>query len=251
MTTALTLPGNIPIFGFSLLVGLGAALGMGWSVQRGGGLAAGAGFWVLFCTVLGGRAAYVVVHWEYFAARPLEIVQTPLGGLSWPGALAGAGLALLLAALLVPDGPWAADAVMPLFAMVSAAAWLACIPAGCAYGETTTGAWLPPVLDEWGIASPRVPLQTLGALGSVGLLALVDGLLPRLKRPGADAALLFFCLCLLTTVLSAWRADPGPMLQGLRLDTWAGLMLAVPALLIVLLVFILPPARPSSGDTLP
>jgi prolipoprotein diacylglyceryltransferase len=118
---------------FSLWIGLGAALGLCWMALQSPtapwrkGRAAGipsergwyahldAGLWALLGGVVGGRAVYAAAAWPYFAAHPLEIPQVWLGGLSGPGAAAGAvlGAGLFAARRRLPAGALA-SALLPL-----------------------------------------------------------------------------------------------------------------------------------------
>jgi len=52
------------------------------------------GLLTLLGAMLGARAFYVALHGVYFSTRPLEALQFWQGGLAWPGAAAGALLAL-------------------------------------------------------------------------------------------------------------------------------------------------------------
>jgi len=92
--------GQIPVYTFPLIVGVSAAVGLiliTWPVAAFPNLAhlrLNIGCAVLTGALIGGRVGYVWVNWPHFQEYWAEIPQVWLGGLSWPGALAGAILAL-------------------------------------------------------------------------------------------------------------------------------------------------------------
>ena len=95
---------------FSVLLALGAVLGLTWvvyeSAQRRQQISLSAGFFVLLSALISGRAAYVSLNWEYFQDQIFEIPQVWLGGLAWPGALAGAIFGTIIVAWIseIPVG---------------------------------------------------------------------------------------------------------------------------------------------------
>lgn len=259
---------------FSLLLALGTLAGLGWVALQPPRPAAmqhvTAGAWALLGGLAGGRTAYVAVHWTYFQDQPGAMVQFWLGGVSGPGALAGGLAALAAYALLL--GPRSAagcfarraDALLPLLAALSAAAWLGCWQDGVAYGvaygavPVTGGASYDPPLhpwyalhspDEWGRRLPRLPLQPAAAILSIAAAWLAESLATRLTTrravrrapnfyhhagryhrvinlPGLRAALGLFFLALAWLPVSLLRADPVPVWRGQPLDLWFNLGLA-------------------------
>lgn len=244
VTVAFHLPGGIPVYTYSLMLGLGAVVGLAWVAWRapsGRALSmVDAGLWTLAGALLGGRAAYIALNWGYYQAQPLEIPQVWLGGLSWFGALLGGLLALAMLALFTD---WLfgelADATLPLLAALTVGAWLACWVDGCAYGPPANS-WLGlPSRDEWGVIALRLPVQLVGALLSLAVfwtldradvrrLFGVDGLAAALAVSGVAAVIL---------VLSFLRADPAQTWRGLRLDAWGALVVLVPAGLLAAWLF--------------
>ena len=231
------------VYVFSLLLGLGAGLGLAWAAGRAKPRQVSgvldAGFAGLLGALLGGRLVYVAVHWAYFAAHLGEIPQVQLGGLAWPGAMLGGGLALLLVARLtqVPFGRLL-EALIPLATVLAVCIWLACWLEGIAYGPAVDAWWALPARDEWGVLTRRFPVQLLGAALTLGLAWLVDrpsgrargGLLQGLDHflPGHTALLWVVGFSLILLALTLLRADPAPTWLGLRLDAWAALALLIP-----------------------
>jgi len=223
---------------YAVLVGLGAALGL-WQVIQTAPPALAArrarqGLALLLGGLLGARLGYVLLHFAYYRQHLLEAPQLWLGGLYWPGALAGALLALPVIARASGERLVVlADGLTPLLPPFTILVWLACWTAGCAYGIHTQGAWWGlPAADETGVVARRLPLQVLAAL----TLALMYGAL-ELRLPPAPAILAGekACLTLLalmthTFLFSLLRADPTLRWLGLRADSWAALAFALPAL---------------------
>jgi len=230
VTIAFYLPGYIPVYAFSLLLGAGAALGLGWLAWRSEPRAARPrvvlGLAVLAGGLIGGRLAFVAVYAAYYRAHPNEILALPLGGLSWPGAALGGLLVWMAMAWLQKNALLqTADVLVPLFASISLAAWLGCWLDGCAYGQPSEAWYALPAVDEWGNLAPRWPLQPLGALLSLLILIAHDWARTRAGQPypGRVASFGFLALALAWWLLTTLRADPAPRWNGQRLDAWAAL----------------------------
>jgi prolipoprotein diacylglyceryltransferase len=221
---------------FSLLLALAAVLGLAWitvdSPPHLRSASLNAAFMVLFAALIGSRAAYVAPNWEYFQNHLIEIPQVWLGGLAWPGALAGAILGVLIAAR-VTDIPFAVltDRLLPLLASLSVAVWLGCWITGCAYGPES--GWGLPAKDQWGIWKDRLPLQLIGAILTVASFWSIERFRQRKKNlsPGLAASVGFGLLCLILLGASIMRADPYPVYSGLRLETWAAIALLMISIL--------------------
>jgi prolipoprotein diacylglyceryltransferase len=210
---------------FALWVGIGAALGMLQVVRQAPAARqldwALAGLGVLASGLLGARALYVFLHPQFYSADPWSALRLWEGGLSWPGGLLGALLAALLARFVL-EAPLAvtADRLAPLLIPVAAMCWLGCAAQGCAYGKLLAqdNHWSMPVIDIYGQLSYRWPLQYAAAISLVLAILWVEGLTRDARQPGIYAAVTSFTLALHTLVFSYWRADPLPLVNGLRLD---------------------------------
>jgi len=233
VVVAFYLPGNFPVYAFSLLLGAGASLGLFWvqwqtarEKRRRIGLL---GLGVLAGSLLGARLGYLLVSGAFYWQYPQEIARLPLGGVSWPGAVLGG----LLAVVILGARCWTsisglADALFPLIITLGTAVWLACWLDGCAYGPLSQGWGALPARDEWGNLDLRTPVQLMGAAFTVLLAWLLDRLRsarPWLQTSGRFASLSGLGLSVLWGWLSTLRADPAPLWRNQRLDTWAAVAL--------------------------
>ncbi|MDT8898170.1 prolipoprotein diacylglyceryl transferase [Thermanaerothrix sp. 4228-RoL] len=225
---------------FSLWLALGVTLGL-WQVAHSGPPRArfarlGLGLAVLMAALIGARLGYVILHPTYFRAHPLVIPQVWQGGLSGVGALLGGlvGLGGLAWGLRRSWLVLGAD-LLPLLPTVTAAAWLGCWDAGCAYGPSApAGAWWAlPIRDEWGHTTLRWPLQPLAAMS---LLALFWAMERRWQEPPAAHRVgwggLVFALH--TVLFSLARADEPPTWNAIRLDLALGTLLGAGCLILLL-----------------
>jgi prolipoprotein diacylglyceryltransferase len=230
MNIAFHLPGGIPVYTFSLLIALGAVLGLSWALLLASAEHRQAvfqlGLWALLGAGIAGRAAYVAIHWPYFQLHPTEIAQVWLGGNFGAGALIGGICAYLIAAALMREnlGARAGD-LLPLLTAVAASAWLGCWVNGCAYGPVTDAWWGIPVRDVWGDVASRWPLQPVSALLTLLLFWEIDQgrARGRIRAPGLAASLEGVGLSLLGTLVASLRVDPVPLWRGFGLDGWCSL----------------------------
>ncbi len=230
---------------FALWVGLGATLGL-WRVaqsvpQRQANYWTDTGLAVLAAALIGSRAFYVGINWGYFSKHWTEAFQIWLGGLSWPGAVAGAGLALLLIAAnytTMPNSPLRlaqfsigvlGDRLYPLLPPLVISTWIGCWQIGAVYGAAlpANAWWGLPGLGENGLPILRFPLQSLAALTLLLFFWFLETRIRQFHTPGILSALALtgFFVHLLT--VSLLRADPAPIWHGLRVDTWAAILFLV------------------------
>ena len=235
---------------FSILIGLGASIGLAWVAWRSERVEGesirtvrnrlNAGLIALAGALVGGRISFVIINWPYFQINFAEVAEVWLGGLTWAGALAGCLVSVGLFAWLNDLSLGRrADGLLPLARTVTLTAWLVCWQAGCAYGPVVTNrSWGVPARDEAGQVAARLPLQLAGAMLTLGTFWLVDFLRPHLRRRGQAASLAFLGISAQLLTLSFLRADPVPLWNGLRLDSWAGLVYSFIAVLVCLGVFL-------------
>ncbi len=225
---------------FALWVGIGASLGL-WRVvrsaaQRGSGNGTdhwiNTGLFVLLLALVGARLSFVLQNPEYFRSHPLESLMIWLGGLTWPGALAGGGLGIGILTIqnrsprsgkLSPG--WISDALYPLLPVLAVTTWLGCWAAGVGYGATAPeGAWWAiPAAGEDGQILMRWPVQPLAALTLLAFFALLEWRIQPMRPPGRISRIAITGLLLHLLIFSAFVADPAPHWNGFRADTWIAL----------------------------
>jgi phosphatidylglycerol:prolipoprotein diacylglycerol transferase len=198
---------------------------------------------VLLVALLGGRAGYVIVHIDYYAAHPNETFQTWLGGLSGAGALLGGWLGMLMVSLFMGGSAlYLADRLARLAALLAAASWLGCWQVGSAYGLPSGSWWAMPAVDEWGTLTTRLPVQLIGALFALAWMAFLDwrvhsvGDAPPVTGLRSAAWLLGMGISLVA--LSFWRADPALLWFGWRVDAWGGVAVAGVGLVWLIISFL-------------
>jgi phosphatidylglycerol:prolipoprotein diacylglycerol transferase len=174
------------------------------------------------------RLTFLLLHSEYYFARPLEILYLWQGGLSGIGGFVGALIGLGIY-VRVKGESFAvhADALAIPGAIIASSCWLGCWLDGCAYGIPLENQF--PLLtgfDMFNSETLRWPTQAVGAifsLFSVGALITLKGRLPQ-------GNLGVVSLSLITTgafVVSFFRSDPSLLIAGFRIDTLAALGLAL------------------------
>jgi prolipoprotein diacylglyceryltransferase len=217
---------------YSLLLGVGALSGLllaCWRApQKELSCYVNAGIWALFGTLIGSRAATVMVNFPYYQNNPWEIIQVWMGGLSGIGALAGGALSVLIVSKWKNiDTGALADVLFPLAGSVMVTAWLGCWIDNCAYGYPSEAWWALPAQDEWGVTTTRMPVQFLGALSTLAVVWLLERNARRFPICGTSALLGLFLLSTEMLLLSFLRADPTPIVNGLRLEAWGAIGLMI------------------------
>ncbi len=233
---------------FSLLIGLGASLGLLRVLQT--APASSRLRWLLAALItqigalVGARAGYVISNLGYFKTHTQEIAALHMGGLFWPGALAGALLfgliTLLLLKLPVFEG---LDRLMRMLLPLSLFAWLACWQAGLAYGRPLSAgtSWGMLMTDESGMRTLRLPLQPLAALSLILVLGAVEMLTKKMLRPGLKAGMIGLVFSLHAVFFSWLQTDPIQHYLSFRLDTWAAALFSLASLAFLIFILIRKP----------
>lgn len=238
---------------FSVIIGIGASIGLLRVLQKtesGSHLRwLSAALISLAGGLIGSRIGFVAAYQQYFATHVSETYRIDLGGLSWPGALAGAILfswiALRVLRLPLLEG---ADRLSRMLLPLSAAVWLAGWQAGIAYGQLLpAGTWWGMLIrDEYGLAALRVPVQPVAVLTLMALLIVCEWLTRNTKQAGFKAAWVILVLTVHCLLFSLMRYDSVQTLFGLRLETWAAIVLAL--LSILFLVLLTAPRKPKNEE---
>lgn len=178
----------------------------------------------LLCGVIGGRLAYVVLHWPYFSSHVREAFYLWHGGLTFQGAFLGGVVGLWGYSSWHRSSFWRlADILVPGLALGQAIGWIGCLLSGCAYGLPTRGRWAYELPDLYGIALFRFPIQAAMSGLSLFIFILLMLLIWRISRPfpGFIALLYLLLYSLGGCVLEFTRGDETPCLGALR---WSQIM---------------------------
>ncbi len=223
----------------AVIVGLGALAWRGQREQQRAHAWVDAGLVALIAGIVGGRIEHGIIHWEYFAGHPVELLQVWNGGLGWHLAIVLGMIGLLAACrLLKIDWRTAFDTVAIPLALGVGLTHAGCLLSRCAYGrEIRSLADYPPYLvaelpDLYNVVIPRFSTQLYGI--ALGIVLLIAGIvLSRvIRRPGVRIWPVLALLGLGMFGIGFYRGDSVPMFGQFRIDQVFDL--AVAALGIVL-----------------
>lgn len=177
------------------------------------------------------RITFVLLHSNYYFARPLEILHLWQGGLSGIGGFAGALAGLGIYARVRDESIAAyADALAIPGVIIASSCWLGCWLDGCAYGIPLESQFpLLTGIDMYNSDIPRWPTQASGvifSLLSIGALVTIKDRIPQ----GILGMISISSITLGIFGISLFRSDPSLLIAGFRLDTLAALGLALPGI---------------------
>jgi prolipoprotein diacylglyceryltransferase len=185
---------------FSILIGLGASLGLLRVLQvspRETRLRwQAAGLITLAGSLIGARVGFLIAYREYFTTHPQEIPRLDLGGLSWPGAVAGALLFAWLGFKLLGFSTRTVSTASGVCCSHGRRRLAGGVVGTVAYGRPLpAGTWWGLLMpDDAGLVTLRLPLQPLALLSLLLLLPLTETLTRKSKKKGVKAAASFFHL---------------------------------------------------------
>ena len=148
---------------------------------------------VIVCAAgwIGARAYHIALRWDYYAARPDEIVQIGLGGLAMRGAFLAGFLALALYARArgLRFGKLADASALGL-TIGQAIGWVGALAHGANYGVVSDSQIALELPDLYGLIAPRFPLQHFEIVLFLGLF--VGLLVLALRQPRAGTLFLAY-----------------------------------------------------------
>ena len=176
---------------------------------------------------VGARLGFVLPHLHYFSMHTNEIMKFWDGGLSWVGGGVGAILGLGIFALIKRHSFWQLFDILALPAVILAfSAWFGCLLDGCAYGKPADFGTLTPLSpDNLGEQLRRWPVQSCGAILSLGSWFVLNGLRFKNLHLGILGTLSLSMISGTNLILSFFRGDLVPILNGLRSDGIASAVL--------------------------
>jgi len=172
---------------------------------------------------LGARLGFILLHLHYFSMHANEIMKFWDGGLSWVGGAVGAILGLGIFALIKGHPFWQLLDILALPAVILAfSAWFGCLLDGCAFGKPADFGPLTPLSpDNLGEQLPRWPVQSCGAILSLGSWFVLNRLRFKNFYFGTLGTLSLSMISGINLILSFFRGDLVPILNGFRCDGMA------------------------------
>ncbi|HEY4717209.1 MAG TPA: prolipoprotein diacylglyceryl transferase [bacterium] len=118
-------------------------------------------FWLIIASIAGARILFIIVEWDYYKTRPLNILKIWEGGLVfYGGIIAAATTAMLYLKFKKQPVLTVADILAPALLLGETIGRWGCFFAGCCYGKPTS--------LTWGIEMPNLvgkPWVIKGLLG--------------------------------------------------------------------------------------
>jgi phosphatidylglycerol---prolipoprotein diacylglyceryl transferase len=223
---------NVPSFTALMVLALGAGLALTWVAARCADLpptdVLDVALVAVLVGVIGARAGYVTVNWDYYRSHTNEIAQVWQGGLVWHSGLAGGVIgAAVASAWRKLDLRAVLSALTPGLMAGVALGWIGCYLAGAAYGREVfpgdrwwfLAADLP---DMYGLRNPRFATQLLGAAWAAACFGM-SSVECRMSNGHFTASGIRFAVAMMfysagMFVLGFMRGDAAPMLGAWRLD---------------------------------
>jgi len=225
---------DVPSFTALMVLALGVGLALTWGAARRAGLPSADVLDVALVAVLvgviGARAGYVAVNWDYYCSHTNEMIAVWQGGLVWHSGWAGGVIgAAVASAWRKLDLRAVLSTLTPGLMASVALGWIGCYLAGAAYGREVfpgdrwwfLAADLP---DRYGLRNPRFATQLLGAAWAVVCFGISNIEWPRsvangrLATGGIRFALTMTFYSAGMFVLGSTRGDAVPLLGAWRLD---------------------------------
>ena len=223
---------DVPSFTALMVLALGAGLALTWVAARHADLpptdVLDVALVAVLVGVIGARAGYVTVNWDYYRSHTNEIAQVWQGGLVWHSGLAGGVIgAAVASAWRKLDLRAVLSALTPGLMAGVALGWIGCYLAGAAYGREVfpgdrwwfLAADLP---DMYGLRNPRFATQLLGAAWAAVCFGMsnVECRMSngRFAAGGTRFAVAMMFYSAGMFVLGFMRGDAAPMLGAWRLD---------------------------------
>jgi phosphatidylglycerol:prolipoprotein diacylglycerol transferase len=240
--------GGFTLYAYGFFLGLGLAVAVGLSALK----ARKEGihferiielfFYTVFSAIVGARALFVLINFDFFRQHPWQVLRFSEGGLVFYGGLAlGVPVAVFyLKWNKLPVWRWA-DLFTPYVALGLAFGRVGCFLAGCCYGKETSLPWGVTFTRPASLARLNVPLHPTQLYEAAACLAIFVFLtwMERRRSFGGQVFWLFVLLYAVTRfVIEMVRDDPRGFIWGGLLSTSQGLGIPL-AILSVFMLFYL------------
>jgi len=232
--------GGWPVYSYGLLLALAYLVGLQVAVIRARrwGLDAtrvmDLGIYLIIAALVGAKLMLVVVDFDYFAARPREILSiVRAGGVFYGGLIAALGVALWLIRRYRLDLWRTTDLMAPGIALGHVIGRFGCLLAGCCYGRPTDVPWAitftnPAAAENVGtpLGIPLHPTQLYDAgaeLAILGVLLLSE----RQSRPYPGRTFWLYMLLYAGSrfVIEMFRGDDRGMIMDLSTSQFVSMLI--------------------------
>lgn len=191
-------------------------------------------FMIAIAGEVGARLTFVIVEWDRISAGQIGFRQLASGGRV---VLGGVVVGVLFAAWILRRHALPVtgllDAVLAGAALGMGIGRLACLAAGCCYGQPTSWWWgitfddpLAQRFEGTPLGVALHPTQVLQSLAAFALFALLLVLHARRKFPGQVAAAFLALAGVSRFLIEFLRGDPRGAIAGLSTSQWIGLAMA-------------------------
>lgn len=214
-------PFHIFTYGFFLALAFLCSMYMaGREAKRRGGRAEqiyDLSFYSILAALIGSRVLDVILKWDYFSARPLEIFMIWKGGLAFQGGLIFGVLAMLFYIYRHQMALWTTMDIMALAVPLGQfIGRLGCFMAGCCFGIESHLPWAvtfnhPDTLGPLGVSVH--PTQLYESFLSLGVFNILLWLRHRQRFPGQILGTYFLLAGAVRFFVEFFRGDErGPVL---------------------------------------
>ncbi|MDH4184714.1 MAG: prolipoprotein diacylglyceryl transferase [Nitrospinota bacterium] len=229
--------GPVTLHTYGLLVATGFLTGIWWMGRLGAreGIDPDAiydiSFWAVLAAIVGSRLFFVIVNYQQFAPRPLDIFKIWSGGLVFYGGLIGAFIAMVIMAGRRNIPIWKlADIAAQGGALGHSIGRLGCFFAGCCYGLPSSAPWAVTFNNVKSIAPRGValhPTQLYDSLNELTIFLILSWLAPRKRFAGQVWWTWVGLYAIGRSVVEMYRDDPRGSIFGGALTTSQGVAAAV------------------------
>jgi len=169
--------------------------------------------WTVPLAIVGARLYYVLFHWDYYGARPLDILKIWEGGLAIHGGVLVGALVIFFFSRAKKVSFWAlTDALVPSLILGQAIGRIGNLMNGDAFGTPTTLPWgirFPldsPVGQKYGAVATH-PSMIYEMLLNLGIFAYLWAIRKKGYRDGFSTAMYFILYALARSLVSITRGD--------------------------------------------
>lgn len=168
-------------------------------------------FYMVLAAIIGARLMYVILEWDYFAARPLDALKIWQGGLVFYGGFLGAVIAGTFYVRRHKMPFWkTADCFAIGIPFGHALGRIGCFAAGCCYGLATDLPWAVKFTDPNSLAPLHVdlhPTQLYSAAANFAIFGIIF-MMRKKKVFEGQLALTYIALYAITrSIMEFFRGD--------------------------------------------